>query len=49
MPLKKMEFEREKVIMPDGRYLLFYNFDQVPIGSDEESAKSNQNKENEEK
>jgi hypothetical protein len=41
MQLPKMVWEKEKVLMPDGRYLLFYNFNPITkdqIGSDPKST-----------
>lgn len=41
MQIPKMVLEKEKVLMPDGRYLLFYNFSPVTkdqIGSGPEST-----------
>lgn len=41
MQIPKMVCEKEKELMPDGRYLLFYNFNPITkdqTGSDPESA-----------
>jgi len=48
MPLKKVEFTKEKVTLPDGRYLLYYNFNSIPqshIPAPTQSDQTNEAKE----
>lgn len=39
---KKIEFTKEKVALPDGRYLIYYNFDPVSEGDNIVKIKPNQ-------
>lgn len=40
MRIPKMVLEKEKVFMPDGRYLIFYDFKQVTTEQNDSNTKS---------